>query len=141
LEDFVALDASIEEYVLTILKPADYMRFRHMACWLRTDFNIVLSKNNRPHSLRSLSDAFGISVDEITRLIRRLEAKGLAVWSIYPDSGHDGKILMFNPHYIRKRKQVNKNWLTLFTDFKNVDRPVTPSKKKAAKKQAATKVE
>jgi hypothetical protein len=124
-KNFVSSDALIEEDLCRSLSDADYRRYRLIACWLRTEFNIVLSGNNRPHTLQTLSEAIGLSVDETRRFIKRLAGKGLLVYTICPDSGYDKNIIMLNPHIIRKRKTVHEKMLVLFPYFLNQEKPAS----------------
>jgi hypothetical protein len=132
-KNYVAFDAAIEEIVQSILKPMDYMRYRRMSCWLRAPFNIVTAGNNWPHSLQSLAKALNISVDETTRMLRRLEKKGLLIWDACEGSDYPGEVFMLNPFVNRKCKTVNKRLLTLFPDFKGIEKPANAPKKKSSK--------
>jgi uncharacterized protein YhdP len=131
-EDYVCSDTLIDEHMMSILDPIDYVRYRFMACRLHTDVNMVLARNNRPHTLQSLSKELEISRDETTRLIRRLKEHGLATWAEFPELGHLKKVLVFNPNAIKKRTGIYIKLLPLFQNFKELKtapKPAPPKKR------------
>ena len=134
--NFVSSDAVFDEEICWLLSAADYRRYRLMTNWLHTNFNIVLSGNNRPHTLQTLSKAIRLSVDETTRFIKRLVEVGLLVYSFCPKSGYDKKIFMINPYVIRKRNSFHEHLFTLFTDIRHA-RPQAKKFNKATTKTAA----
>jgi hypothetical protein len=134
--NFVSSDALFEEEICWRLSPADYRRYKLMSCWLHTNFNIVLSGNNRPHTLQTLSKAIRLSKDETTRLVTRLAKEGLVLYGVFPESGYDKKIYIMNPFVTRKRKSFHEHLLTLFTDIRH-EKPQAKTSNKITSKKVA----
>lgn len=131
--NFVSSDAVFDEKICWLLSAADYRRYRLMSNWLHTNFNVILSGNNRPHTLQTLAKAIRLSVDETTRLVKRLAAKGLLVYMCCPESGYDKKIFMMNPYVTRKRNSFHEHFLPLFTDIRHGKQKAKASKKITSK--------
>jgi hypothetical protein len=131
--NFVSSDALFEEEICWRLSPADYRRYRLMSCWLHTNFNVVCSGNNRPHTLQSLSKKIRLSVDETTRFVKRLTEMGLLVYTVHPDSDDRKKVYMMNPYVIRKRKSIHEKLLPLFTNLLHVKQQAKTTNKKEVK--------
>jgi len=127
--NFVSYDASFEEEICKRLSDADYKRYRLMSCWLHTNFNVVLSGNNRPHTRQTLAKAIGLSEDGTTRLVNRLKEEGLMLYGIFPESGYDKKIYIMNPFVTRKRKIIHEHMLTLFIDIRHAKQQVKTTNK------------
>jgi hypothetical protein len=133
-ENFVASDAYLDKHLSMVLSASEYMRYHQIARLLHTPFNIVQSGNNRPHTLKSLAEEIQLNEDDTRRLINKLVGLKLADWSIRPESGHDKKILMLNPFFVRKRSTINELLIEIFPDFADEREAIKSSTKKRPRK-------
>lgn len=132
-EDFVASDTAIELDIIWDVSPADYRRFRVMANYLHTDYNIVMSGNNQPFTLETLSELIRLNKDDTTRFINRLYEIGLIFYGIIPGSKYKKRVYAINPVVMKKRTKIDAQMLTLFPNFRKGKGPAKNNKKTAKK--------
>ena len=145
-KEFVMTNALLEWKILWDMPPVDFRRYHFMTCFLHTPFNIVMSKNNRPHTPETLSKELQLSKCETTRLVNRLTENGLLLYTNIPESGYEKKVYIINPFVSRKRNSINEKLLTLFPDFQNkfpdfLNKKSTPSKTKKSTSKKLTSIQ
>ena len=123
--EFVTLNSDAIDYLSTHLSHADFARFVMMANTLRTEFSICFN-NTIPHTSKSLATMFEINDDNLSRLIKRLQLKGLMTYTVAVKSGYLSRVYMINPYVTSKRNSFNSELDLIFDD-------VTKSVKKRRK--------
>jgi hypothetical protein len=136
--NYVATDTAANKYVCSILTATEYKYYHLMAGLLHTPFNMLYTKNHRPHTLKTLAEELKLSEDQTRRFIRTFEENDLVVWSVFADSGYPGKIFMFNPYVVRKRETFNNEMLALFPDLRKVAKSAISTEKRSLTKLPAT---
>ena len=117
-DEYVVIDSKVMEYIKTILSATDFKRLLCMANMLKTEFNIVFNYNI-PHTPDTLSEELELTIDDLTRLIKRLQQKGIVAYCESYKSGYKQKLYMLNPTFARKHKTFNEEMLHIFEDLRN----------------------
>ncbi|HMT02789.1 MAG TPA: hypothetical protein PKD00_05685 [Burkholderiales bacterium] len=90
-DEFIVIDSKAMAYISTILSPAEFKRVMCMANMLKTDFNIVFN-HNIPHTPSTLSEELQLTIDDLTRLVKRLHKKGILSYFVSYKSGYLQKL-------------------------------------------------
>lgn len=84
-----------------------------MAGMLKTTYNALYTRNQRPHNPITLGKAIDLSVDRTVKLLRHFEKKG-----IIAKTTCGGKIMYsVNPFLARKRMFVDKELMAYFETY------------------------
>lgn len=106
----VALDQLVKDNRITKIEKAYIM---DMAGMLKTTYNALYTKNQRPHNTTTLSKAIDLSIDRTIKLLRHFEKQGIVAKTTC-----GGKTMYsVNPFLARKRMFVDKELMAYFETY------------------------
>lgn len=116
-KEYMVIDSKAFQYIAKNLNIQDAFRTSQLADTLHTEFNMLYNTNNTPHTLDSISNLFGISIDEVRRLIKRLEKLSILGYLKGTKNGKSIRLYIMNPSVARKRKTFNSEIFKIFDDL------------------------
>lgn len=119
-DDFVSFDTAAVEYLLREFNKPDVSRVLKMSTMAHNEFCVILQKNNRPHTSKTLYTALEMSHDEFYKLIKKLVKTNILAYCICAPAGFVRKVYMLNPYIARKKKVYNCEILDFFSDVTKV---------------------
>lgn len=115
-KEFIVIESKAMIYLSKILTASEFEKVLCMANMVKTEFNILFNYNI-PHTPDTLSKELQLTVDNLTRLIKKLHKKGILAYIVSYKSGYLQKIYMLNPTVARKRKTFHNDLLEIFEDL------------------------
>jgi len=104
------LERLVQEQELT---KSEKMYIMEMSGLLRTPYNALYTKNQRPHNSETLSKVIELSHDRTIRLLKILEKKGIVAKMTCA-----GKVMYcMNPFLARRRQFVDKELAAYFNTY------------------------
>jgi len=105
--EYANIDSVAFDYICGILNDADVAKVCKMAQMTKTALNLLYSRNNQPHSARTLQVALSIRSERMFfALIERLKRAGVIYVLDGLILGEVRKVYMLNPFLARKRKTI-----------------------------------
>ena len=105
-----ALDRLVKNNQITKIEKNYIM---DMAGMLKTTYNALYTRNQRPHNPSTLSRAIDLSIDRTIKLLRHFEKQGIIAKTTCA-----GKTMYsVNPFLARKRMFVDKELVSYFNTF------------------------
>lgn len=119
-KEYILINSETLDFITDnkILGTADIGHLLKLADTVKTEYNALFKGNNTVHSVESLSKLLDMSYDRTRLFLDRLIKKGI----LYKFSGYRDdqpfKAYLMNPYVARKRKNVKKECVNLFQQFK-----------------------
>lgn len=118
--DFVTIDVDAIEWLVERLNDIEIGKITRMAATAKTEYCILSSSNNFPHTPETLAKYLGMNLNKFYEFIRKLVKMNVIAYCVCAPSGYIQKIYMLNPYIARKRKTIDRTLLTFFRDIRNI---------------------
>jgi hypothetical protein len=113
-EEFVCITPKAIMYLNQNCKKSDIAKVLSMSATIREKYCVLFTNNHKPHNIKSLARHLKIVENEVYRLKDRLIELNIIYYGHFPDTGHNGKIFMFNPYIAKKANLISENIKKIF---------------------------
>jgi hypothetical protein len=121
-EEYVIMSSEAVQYIKKVLKAHEKAYLMEMFDMLKTPLNMLYTKNNRPHTNKSLQQDLNHTKTAFYALMNKLHKAGIIWYLTGYDEGKKVKRIIVNPHIARKRKVFDREILAFFNDIKTLQK-------------------
>jgi hypothetical protein len=122
-EEYVIIDSSALQYILSNFSHVDYGRILKMADMTNGTFNILYQDRKFPHTDLTLMAELKYTRNKYADFMKRLYRKSVISYIYTVIDGKEYKYIMLNPNLARKRKTIDKTCLAYFSKLGNNPEP------------------
>lgn len=116
-EEYIVIDSEAHKYLRTYLNSKELSTFFELIDMIKTPFNIISQRNNKPHDFNTLQLELKQKKSIFYQTMSGLHKAGI-IWYLvgYVDSIKVKRIIV-NPHIARKRKKFDAQLLQIFKNI------------------------